>query len=152
MAVVCQTCGLSDSENCYYLLVSTTYTPEIFHWSAKMANNSKQLQICSIIAVFSLGLLVKGYLYLAEMIDVALFQHFYWLSKFGCLYNLFWLGFFLFCGLVGVMWKSPQSRSYPNWKAGCCSEREVNSAVTQVVVKSCSVGRLQELVGLFVPF
>lgn len=70
--------------------------PEIFHWSAKMANDSKQLHICSIIAVFSLGLLVKGYLYLAEMMDVALFQRFYCLSKFGCLYNLFWLGVFCF--------------------------------------------------------
>lgn len=134
--MVCQVCGLSASENCYYLLVSTTYLPEILHWSAKTANNSKQLQMCSLIAVFSLGLLVNGCLYLAEMVDVALFQRFNCLSKFGCWYNLFWLGVFvLWFGRV-VMWKNPQGLSYPNWRAGC-SEREVNSAVTQVVSLVC---------------
>lgn len=48
--------------------------------------------------------------------------------------------------------KKPTRPFSPWLRAGCCSEREVNSAVTQVVVKSRSLARLQELVGFLVPF
>lgn len=129
--------GLSDSENCYYLLVSTTCPLEIFHWSAKIG----QLQIATDLQYycsFLFGFVGKG-MSLSCRDDECSFISAFLLSV--CLsvcLNLaayiirFGWGFFVLWFGRRVMWKSPQGLSYPNWRAECCSEREVNSAVTQV--------------------
>lgn len=91
--------------------------------SALIANHSKLLQICSIKNVFSFSFSVKEYFSSSRDVECS-FVSTYPLAD--CLnlgaYILFWLGF-LFCGLVRVMWKSPQGSPYPERKAGYLSEK-----------------------------